>query len=132
MVNRKGLNIPYCAGCRPQSKKCAFQKRCELLRKNKVRFCYEYSSFPCDNLEPLDARYQKHTIRVSSKISILSRSIRLLLLWSVRMRSGGVSNVEQCSAAIMASVTIVPLIAYKRGKSCTGGTTNNDVDSSAS
>jgi len=48
------------------------------------------------------------------------------------MRSGGVSSVEQCCAAIMESVTIVALIAYKRGKSCTGGTTNNDVDSSAS
>jgi hypothetical protein len=43
-----------------------------------------------------------------------------------------VSSVEQCCAAIMESVTIVALIAYKRGKSCTGGTTNNDVDSSAS
>jgi hypothetical protein len=42
-----------------------------------------------------------------------------------------VSSVEQCCAAIMESVTIVALIAYKRGKSCTGGTTNNDVDSSA-
>ena len=59
-VNRKGVSIPYCAGCRPRDKKCAFQKRCELLRKNKVRFCYECSSFPCGNVERIDARYQKH------------------------------------------------------------------------
>ncbi len=59
-VNRKGLSMPYCAGCRPRDKKCAFQKRCDLLRNNKVRFCFECSSFPCGNLEPLDARYQKH------------------------------------------------------------------------
>src|SRR5665647_7617 len=58
-VNQKGLSIPYCAGCRPRDEKCAFQKRCDLLRKNKVRFCYECSSFPCGNLDRIDARYQK-------------------------------------------------------------------------
>ncbi|MGZ7122412.1 MAG: DUF3795 domain-containing protein [Halobacteriota archaeon] len=59
-LHREGLRIPYCEGCRPRDKKCAFQKRCDLLRENKVGFCYECSSFPCGNLEPLDARYQKH------------------------------------------------------------------------
>jgi hypothetical protein len=48
------------------------------------------------------------------------------------MRSGGVCSVKQCCAVIMESVTIAALIAYKRGRSCTGGTTNNEVDSSAS
>ncbi|MGZ4892037.1 MAG: DUF3795 domain-containing protein [Halobacteriota archaeon] len=127
-VNRKGLSMPYCAGYRPRDKKCAFQKRCDLLRNDKVRFCYECSSFPCGNVERIDARYQKHYRRVSSKISLLSSSIRLPLLWNVRMRSGGVCSVEQCCAATTGSVTIAALIAYKRRRSCTGGTTNNEVD----
>ncbi len=59
-VKRKGVITPYCTGCRSRAKKCAFQKRCELLRNNKVRFCYECSSFPCRNLERIDARYRKH------------------------------------------------------------------------
>ncbi len=59
-VKRKGVSIPYCVGCRPRDKKCAFQKRCNLLRNNKVRFCYECSNFPCSNLERIEARYQKH------------------------------------------------------------------------
>src|SRR5674536_358243 len=95
-VNRKGLNIPYCAGCSPQGKKCAFQKRCELLRKNKVRFVMNAAVSRATTWSRLTHGIKSITIRVSSKISPLSRSIRLLLLWSVRMRSGGVSSVEQC------------------------------------
>ncbi|MGZ4904535.1 MAG: DUF3795 domain-containing protein [Halobacteriota archaeon] len=59
-VKRKGVSIPYCAGCRPRNKKCAFLKRCEALQNDKVRFCYECSSFPCSNLERIEARYHKH------------------------------------------------------------------------
>ncbi len=59
-VKRKGVRMPYCAGCRPRDKKCAFlKKQCDLLLNHKVRFCYECSSFPCRNLEHIDARYQK-------------------------------------------------------------------------
>jgi len=46
----------------------------------------------------------------------------------VRTRSGGVCSVEQCCAAIMGSVTIAAWIAYKRGRSYTGGMTNNEID----
>lgn len=59
-VQSIGVKIPYCTGCRPRGKKCAFQKRCDLLKKDGVRFCYECSSFPCENVQRLDARYQKH------------------------------------------------------------------------
>lgn len=60
-VKSKGIRMPYCQGCRPRDKKCAFLKRkCELLLDNKVRFCYECDSFPCERLEHIDKRYQTH------------------------------------------------------------------------
>jgi hypothetical protein len=60
-LRSKGVKMPYCTGCRPRDKKCAFLvKRCDLLINRKVRFCYECSSFPCRNLERIDVRYQKH------------------------------------------------------------------------
>ena len=58
-VRAKGVRMAYCKGCRPRDKKCAFlKKKCELLLKNKVRFCYECEEFPCKNLEHIDKRYQ--------------------------------------------------------------------------
>ena len=51
--------MPYCAGCRPRDKKCAFLKKgCELLLENKVEYCYECPDFPCSKLRRLDKRYQ--------------------------------------------------------------------------
>ncbi len=58
-VKAKGVRMAYCKGCRPRDKMCAFlKKKCELLLKNKVRFCYECEEFPCENLEHIDKRYQ--------------------------------------------------------------------------
>jgi Protein of unknown function (DUF3795) len=59
-VQKKGIKIPYCAGCRPSGKKCAFQKRCEkkLLINKKVRFCNGCENFPCESLKRLDNRYR--------------------------------------------------------------------------
>ncbi|OIP23377.1 hypothetical protein COX95_01005 [bacterium CG_4_10_14_0_2_um_filter_33_32] len=49
-----------CIGCRSRNKQCAFLKgRCELLRENKIDFCYQCENFPCDNLKKLEARYKK-------------------------------------------------------------------------
>jgi hypothetical protein len=60
-VRRKGVRMAYCAGCRPRDRVCAsLKKRCDLLLNHSVRFCYECSSFPCRNLERIDARYRKH------------------------------------------------------------------------
>jgi len=60
-VKSKGVRIPYCIGCRPRDKKCAFlKKRCELLMSNKVRYCYECSNFPCEGLKRLDNRYRAY------------------------------------------------------------------------
>jgi len=58
-VKSKGIRMPYCKGCRPRDKKCAFlKKRCELLLNDKVEFCYECKDFPCERLEHIDNRYQ--------------------------------------------------------------------------
>lgn len=58
-VKTKGIGIPYCAGCRPRDKKCAFiKKRCQLILNGEIQFCYECPDFPCDNLRHLDKRYR--------------------------------------------------------------------------
>ena len=60
-VKSKGIRMPYCKGCRPRGKKCAFlKKRCELLLNNKVEFCYECKDFPCERLKHIDRRYQTY------------------------------------------------------------------------
>ena len=57
-VKSKGIRMPYCAGCRPRNKQCAFlKKRCTKLLTNKVNYCFECKDFPCKNLEKLDKRY---------------------------------------------------------------------------
>ena len=58
-VKSKGVRMPYCKGCRPRDKTCAFlKKRCDLLLNGKVEFCYECKDFPCEQLKHLDKRYQ--------------------------------------------------------------------------
>ncbi len=50
--------ISHCTGCRPRNKQCTFITRdCDLLRENKIDFCFECSTFPCDNLKHIDNRY---------------------------------------------------------------------------
>lgn len=61
----KGVKMPYCIGCRPRDKKCAFiKKRCDLVMQGKVKYCYECEDFPCRNLQHLDKRY-KTSFRMS-------------------------------------------------------------------
>lgn len=58
-VKSKGIRMPYCAGCRPRKKQCAFLKKgCKLLLADKVRYCYECGDFLCTRLEHLDERYK--------------------------------------------------------------------------
>ena len=59
VMKEKGMKIPYCLGCRKKNK-CAFQKKCPLLNKNKIDYCYECPDFPCERLKHLDQRYRKH------------------------------------------------------------------------
>lgn len=57
-VKSKGIRMPYCLGCRPRDKKCAFlKKRCSLLLNGKVQYCYECSDCPCEKLKHIDKRY---------------------------------------------------------------------------
>ena len=59
-VRNKGIRMPYCRGCRPRNKNCAFlKKRCKLLMEGKVKYCYECPDFPCENLKHIDANYRK-------------------------------------------------------------------------
>ena len=58
-VKSKGIRMPYCLGCRPRDKKCAFlKKRCNLLLSGKVQYCYECSDYPCERLNHIDTRYR--------------------------------------------------------------------------
>jgi hypothetical protein len=57
----KGLNFPYCRGCRPQGKECAFiKKRCEKLYNEEIDYCWECELYPCGLIEHLDKRYRTH------------------------------------------------------------------------
>ena len=58
-VKSKGIRMPYCAGCRPRDKKCAFLKKgCDLLLNGQVQYCYECQEFPCERLSHIDKRYR--------------------------------------------------------------------------
>jgi hypothetical protein len=58
-VKSKGIRIPYCTGCRPRNKQCAFlKKQCSQLLNSEVTYCFECLSFPCDRLKTIDNRYK--------------------------------------------------------------------------
>ena len=58
-LKTKGVRMPYCKGCRPRNKQCAFlKKRCPTLLNKKIKFCFECTSFPCNNLKTIDSRYR--------------------------------------------------------------------------
>ena len=58
-VKSKGIRMMYCIGCRPRNKPCAFlKKKCDLLRQNRIKYCYECPTFPCDSLSAIDKRYK--------------------------------------------------------------------------
>jgi len=58
-VKSKGIRMPYCIGCRPRDKKCAFlKKRCNLLLSGQIQYCYECEEFPCQGLQHIDKRYR--------------------------------------------------------------------------
>ena len=60
-IKKEGIKMPYCAGCRPRDKQCAFlKKKCELLLNGQVRYCYECPEYPCRRLEHIDERYKKY------------------------------------------------------------------------
>jgi hypothetical protein len=59
-LKAKSVKMPYCAGCRPRKKNCAFlKKQCSKLANEEVAFCFECSNFPCDRLKTIDSRYKQ-------------------------------------------------------------------------
>ena len=65
-VRNKGIRMPYCIGCRPRNKQCAFlKKRCEILLNGKVEYCYECAIYPCERLRHIDKRYFLSAFRMS-------------------------------------------------------------------
>jgi hypothetical protein len=81
-VKSKGVRIPYCIGCRPRGKTCAFiKKRCEVLMREKVNYCYECDIFPCENLQKLDKRYKSrfHMSMIQNLKEIKSKGVKYFL-----------------------------------------------------
>jgi hypothetical protein len=59
-IRKLGVRMPYCRGCRPRNKSCAFlKKQCRLLTEGTVTFCSECPGFPCERLVALDRRYRE-------------------------------------------------------------------------
>jgi len=83
-VKSKGIRMPYCIGCRPRDKKCAFlKKRCQLLQKGQIQYCYECPDFPCETLRKLDKRYRTHfrMSLIENLEYIKENGIKQLLEW---------------------------------------------------
>ncbi len=81
-LKKQGFQKSYCAGCRPRGKNCAFmKKRCELLGKGLVKFCFECADFPCRRLKTLDKRYRTkyHMSMIENLVYIKENGIELFL-----------------------------------------------------
>lgn len=59
-LKSKKINHTYCKGCRPENKNCSLVKRrCKLVAKGEVEYCFECKDFPCSSIHQLDERYKK-------------------------------------------------------------------------
>jgi len=59
-IPKKKGKISHCSGCRPRNKECSFiKKRCDIIKDNKVDFCYQCKEFPCKILEHIVKGYVK-------------------------------------------------------------------------
>ena len=82
-IKTKGVKMPYCSGCRPENRVCAFlKKRCDLLMNGKVKYCYECAEYPCDKLQAIDLRYRTNfkTSFIENLTSIKTKGIARFLL----------------------------------------------------
>lgn len=58
-VPRQHGKFTYCMGCRPRDKQCSWlKKRCELVQKHTVQYCFECPSYPCTMLERAAESYR--------------------------------------------------------------------------
>jgi hypothetical protein len=81
-IKSKGIKMPYCKGCRPRNKLCAFlKKRCEKLIENRITYCFECGDFPCPNLTHIDKRYKQlyRMSMIDNLMLIKDRGIGFLL-----------------------------------------------------
>jgi hypothetical protein len=81
-ARERGLKVPYCTGCRPRGKQCAFlKKKCDLLGRGQIAFCFECRDFPCPRLIHLDERYRKlyHMSMVANLGDIRERGLQAFL-----------------------------------------------------
>jgi hypothetical protein len=82
-VKAKGVKMPYCAGCRPRGKRCAYlRKWCPELREERVEFCHECARFPCSHLKNIDKRYRERyqTSFIANLESIRDRGLETFLV----------------------------------------------------
>jgi hypothetical protein len=57
-LKSKGINHTYCKGCRQQNKICScIKKKCKLINKDEIDYCYECNEYPCKAVSQLDKRY---------------------------------------------------------------------------
>jgi len=58
-VKKEGIRMPYCNGCRPRGKQCAYLKKwCHHLIGGEVTYCFQCGEFPCRRLTVIDRRYR--------------------------------------------------------------------------
>ena len=101
-VRNQGLRMPYCKGCRPRNKQCAFiKKRCQLLLNNEVKYCYECIDYPCKGIKHLDKRYRtKYSMSMIENLDNIKKlGIRKFIenekiRWSCK-KCGGTINVHK-------------------------------------
>lgn len=66
-----------CVGCIPRGIGCNNHGGCEPLKAKAVRFCYECTAFPCENMKKLEKRYSTkyHTSLIDNLMSIKENGI---------------------------------------------------------
>jgi hypothetical protein len=123
-VKDEGVMIPYCAGCLPRGKNCSmFKKRCALIGKGRIRFCYDCARFPCRPLRGMDDRYRARyrTSPVENLELIRDRGMRSFLASQRRKwRCPGCGGVISCHNGLCFSCDQKVLRTRKRKYSWDG------------
>ena len=124
-LHSQGIKERYCAGCRLRMGKfCAFAKRCELLKNRQVKYCYECDKFPCDNLAPLDKRYQKkyHMSMIENLNYIKEHSMeKFLAREEEKWKCPECGEVISCHNGICHSCSVEKLRTLQDVRDWTGG-----------
>jgi len=117
-INKKGFRKKYCAGCLPRGENCTFMaKRCDLLGKGLVRFCYDCVAFPCPRLKALDKRYRTsyHMSMIDNLKFIKDHGIeRFLGNEAVKWRCPECGGVICCHNGLCLSCGLDKLLQHKK------------------